>query len=185
MKATTIDSGARRRRIIVNTFIICYITLITLWLMPEKWKWREVVLPTIRPLILFTGLWQNFAVFSPNPRNINLHLDAIVHYEDGTSGVWHYPRMERLPLVERTFEERYRKYGHDHLNWDKERQLWPDFARFVARRMNKYAAKPQEIILKRYWALIPPPEQGLGKPAPEHTNTHLFFRYKVKPEDLQ
>lgn len=143
-------------------------------------------MPFLTPVVLYTGLWQNYAVFSPNPRNINVHLEAIVTYNDGSARVWYYPRMERLGLIDRTFKERYRKYGHDHLNWAADKKLWPDFARFVARQMNNVPnAQPIQVELKRFWQKIPPPEIGLGHPMPEHVNEFIFYTYPVLREDLQ
>lgn len=186
MKSRPAQGQSLPRRALINAFIVAYVVLLSLTLMPGSWAWRNAVLRMFNPIILYAGLWQNYSVFSPNVRDINLHIEAIVTYQDGTQIVWPFPRMERLPLFHRIYLERYRKFGHDHLNWDHERVLWPDFARFVARRMNDRGDnKPREIVLKRYWQRIPPPQVGLGRPAPEHINAYEFYRYNVRPEDLQ
>jgi hypothetical protein len=155
-----------------------------LWLLMPSPR-RDALLKPMEPAILYTGLWQAWTMFSPDPRSVNLDLDAIITYEDGSTETWIYPRADKYSLLERVPKERFRKYGYDHLNWDAEKELWPDFAGWVARTHNTAGKRPKQIKLERHFAYIPPPEEGLGKPAPPHSEHYLFFTYDVKPGDLK
>jgi hypothetical protein len=177
-------SWERMRIPVISTFLIFYIYGITLWLLLPSPR-RDAILKPVEPLITYTGLWQGWTMFSPDPRMVNLDLDAIITYSDGTTTVWQYPRVDKLAFFEKMLKERYRKFGYDHLNWAAEKILWPDFARWVARINNSGGPTPVKVQLERHWAHVPPPEKGIGNPLPPHANQYLFFTYEVKPEDLQ
>jgi len=167
----------------ISIFAAFYMLLIGLWLMPPSF-FRNTVLKPFVPLILFSGLWQTYTVFSP-PRIVNLDLQAIIFFNDGSQKNWSYPRMERLGLFDRAQKERFRKYGYDHLNSDADGMIRPDFARYLARLNDAPGHRPVSVLLIRHWIAIPPPENGLGKPLPEHSNQCQFFRYQIQPGDLQ
>lgn len=58
-----------------------------------------------------TGLWQFWDMFAPNPMRDDLWLDSVVQFQDGTEAVQPYPRMAELGLVDKYFQERFRKYA--------------------------------------------------------------------------
>lgn len=172
------------RKPIISAFILIYLMCVTLWLMAPSPR-RNALVDLYQPVMLWSGLWQSFDVFAPNPRDVNLDLEAHITYSDGSKSIWKYPRIDQMGLIERTIHERWRKFGLDHLNWEKEKNLWPDFARFVAYQENSANRHPVTIVLVRHWAYIPKPEKGLGQPPPPHNSEYEFFTYTVKPEDLR
>jgi len=171
------------RKPIISAFLVCYIFCIGIWLLPPS-AVRNKFLEPVAPLISYLGLWQSYAVFA-YPRKTNLDLQAVVFYKDGSTSTWQYPRVDQLGLFERSLKERYRKFGYEHLNVDKDAVLRPSFCRFVARLNNIGGRTPQTIILVRHWAPIPLPENSIGLPLPTHDRQTNFFSYQVQPGDLE
>lgn len=169
-------------RIIVSSLIALYIVAQALWMMPSS-RFRDLLFNPISPFLSYTGLWQIFAVFSPEPRYTNLYLSAVVTCADGSAQYFEYPRNDKMGIWERIRKERFRKFGLDNLYWDGHRVLWTDAARYVARQFRQRS--PVMVSLQRHWHYIPAPAQGLGKPLPQSFQTSTFFVYQVKPEDLQ
>lgn len=170
------------RRAIISLFILFYMTAVVLWILPWS-RTREALIKPFTDQIYFTGVWQGFAVFAPDPRKVNYRIYATIEFDDGTETVWHYPAMEKLGFFERFLKEHYRKFGNDCLNSTE--LLWPDFARYVARKHDGTNRHPRSVALTRTWADIPPIEKGLGKPLPEQKDKYRFFLYRVLPEDLK
>jgi hypothetical protein len=132
--------------------------------------------------MLWSGLFQNWDTFAPSPKSVNAYVEAAVIFKDGHTHTWKFPRMEQLKLTERYHEERYRKFM-EILQKDSYSALWPDVARHIA-RLNKNDTNPPEIVmLISYWSEIVPQANGSYHPGPERAR--IFFRYDVKPEDLQ
>lgn len=144
----------------------------------------------LKGYLVFMGLGQTYAVFAPSPRELNVHLGAVITYQDGTAKRWDYPRVNRLSQLERIPKERYRKFGCDNLAWPDfqpfSRLLLPDVAAYIARINNTNPGNPPVLVsIYRYSARIPKPEKGLGKPLPEHTDYKDLIQYKVTAEDLK
>ncbi|MBY0546576.1 MAG: hypothetical protein K2W95_04750 [Candidatus Obscuribacterales bacterium] len=178
------STNSKLPRAAVSCFIAAYATGIGLWLCPPS-LWRDNIVRHYEPLILWMGLWQDFAMFAPDPRKINLHIEALITYSDGSTVAYTFPRMEKLDLGTRILKERYRKYANDFLNWDKDKILWGDAARFVARSHFKPDKCPVTVELIRYWAEIPPPEIGVGKPLPPQDHKYSFFSKTFTADELQ
>lgn len=170
------------KKFLATVFVILYLSSIAMWLIPSTYS--NSVPRHIKNLCLFCGLWQNYAVFSP-PRKINLDLAAFIQFADGTQEIWEFPRMEKLDLWSRVQNERYRKYGYDHLNSDRDAELRPDFAKYLAREKYSTKRKPETILLVRHWAKIPPPQRGIREKLPPHSNTFMFFAYDVCESDFK
>lgn len=169
-------------RIFVSIGVCVYIFAATVWVLPSS-KLRDKLYAKVAPLMMYSGLWQNFAVFSPDPKFNNMYLSAVVTCADGSTHFFEYPRTDKMPVLDRVAKERFRKYGLDNLYWDGNSMLWADEARFVARQ---YADKaPVLVSLQRHWQDIPEPSAGLGKPLPDPYDVHTYFVHEVVPEDLK
>lgn len=177
-------SKLRVPRAVISAFVLFYVGCLWVWLQPNS-VWRDNVLTPVKPLIMFLGLWQNYQVFSPDPRLVNVFLDAEVTYADGTTSIWKYPRMEQFGPVEKMVKERYRKLGLDYLNWDVNKKLWPEFALYVARQDRlAHGGTPVKVKLRRHFARIPAPEVGLSSAArPEAEKMFVFFEYQVAAQE--
>lgn len=172
------------RRGAASTFILIYLIAVGLWLCPPV-LWRDKLVSLYEPAMLWLGLWQNFGMFAPDPRKINLHIEGKITYADGSSINYAFPRMDKLDLGTRIIKERYRKYTNDFLNWDKDKVLWPDAARFIAKQHFDERKCPMTVELVRYWAEIPPPEQGVGRALPPQSNRYVFFSKTFSAEELR
>ena len=175
-------SGDWRRRAI-SAFLAFQLVAIASWCLPinsllnDRWK------QAIGPYMRWSGLFQAWDMFAPDPVKLNSYVDAQVTFRDGTSRTWAFPRMDRLGLADRYFKERYRKFSTEYLRMDSFSALWPDAARYIARANFNRANPPVAVQLNRHWSEInPPTESGLGERGPWREFT--FFSYPVKPGDL-
>lgn len=172
---------SRVRKPIIWTFFIFYFAIMLLESL-APFKWRTAIHAPLQPFLSYSGLWQNFQVFSPGPRQKNLFLTAEIKFADGSTESWDYPRPEKMGFLEKIARERYRKYGHDHLFYDDESFLWPDFCRWLARQFTDKGKRPVTITLIRHWAEIPPPsEESLAEPLPPEDEyfRQRFYTYRL------
>lgn len=134
-----------------------------------------------RPYLVWSGLFQSWDMFSPSPKTINSFVDAVIVYQDGSSKVWSFPRMEQLSLTDRYLKERYRKFV-EVVKEDTMAPLWPDVARFLARRNNAPGDPVKTVQLVRHWSDIVALPGGSFGSTP--WRAYPFFLYTVKPGDL-
>jgi len=168
--------------IAINTFLIFHILAITCWCMPLSSPFIGVCRDALRPYFVWSGLFQSWDMFSPQPKATNSYMEALVLYKDGSTKIWSFPRMEQLTLTEKYSKERYRKFVETILD-NKNAALWPDVARYVARLPEIRAGQPQKVMLVAKWSDIVRQDDGTFTRAP--WDEHVFYSYDVKPEDLQ
>lgn len=175
-------------RILLNAIIIFHLTAIVSWSFPIDSPLRTKIVRRIKPYMLWTGLWQSWDMFAPNPLQINAHLEALVTFRDGTQRVWPFPRMEKLSYLERYTKERYRKWSSDYVRSDAYSSIWADTARYIARNHYNPLNPPSEVTLKRYWMEIPPPapssiHQSWSKEY-AHNHSYSFYTYRAREDDF-
>jgi len=175
------DCLALAKRVAINTFLSFHILAVACWCLPVTTPLTMVFRELLRPYFLWSGLFQSWDMFSPSPKSINSYVEAIVLYKDGNTRIWAFPRMERLSLTSRYFQERYRKFV-ENLNQDKYALLWPDTARFIARLNNQGPSPVKMVLLVRHWSNIVPRMDGTNTCEP--WDAHVFYGYMVRPEDL-
>ena len=126
-----------------------------------------------------TGFWQSWGMFSPNPANIDVWIDATVTFQDGTQARSPYPRMKTMPIWEKYFKERYRKFVE---NTHSVRHKWPPIAARIAYLSYSDPENPPvRVDLFRHWKeILPPPE-----PPPDEYSVYLFYKYTVDLEKLR
>jgi hypothetical protein len=172
--------GAKRAAI--NIFLIFHMVAISAWCIPSTsaliLRFRE----RIRPYMVWSGMFQSWDMFSPQPESANSYFEAIVIYKDGSSRLWPFPRMELLSLTRRYFKERYRKYEQNLQDRD-DAALWPDAARYVARLNTNPSNPAQKVMLVIRWSDVIPPTPDKSDHGP--WNVDVFYNYVVQPEDLQ
>jgi hypothetical protein len=175
-------------RIITNGFIVFHLIAFTSWSMPSNSPIRTELVRWITPYMHWTGLWQSWAMFAPDPIQINAYLEALITFRDGTHSTWTFPRMDKLGYFDRYIQERYRKWSSDYVRLDAYSFIWADTARYIARRHNHPMNPPVEIKLKRYWMEIPPPQTSstyqpwYKEYPPDHS--YIFFIYLPRQEDF-
>ncbi len=134
----------------------------------------------LAPYMYWSGLSQGWGMFAPEPLSVNSHLEAEITYRDGRASVWKFPMPQHFGYVQRYFKERDRKWATDYVRQDANAVLWPDAARYIARRNNDPKNPAVTVKLVRYWSQIAPPKSG----QPEPWNRYVFFTYTVMPGDL-
>lgn len=175
---------SRRARLAATAFVAFHLFAILLWAVPLDTALIVQCREAIKGYMLWTGLFQKWDMFAPDPSKLNNYVSATVHYRDGHTAEWTFPRMEQLGIVDKYFKERYRKYACDNLRLDTRSGLWPDAARYVARAMMSPGDPPVQVDLVRHWSEVPPPgPHGEAPPAP--WSQYTYFRYPVQPGDLR
>jgi hypothetical protein len=169
-------------RIAISAFLIFHILAIVCWCLPVNIPLIRAGRELVRPYFVWSGLFQSWDMFAPNPKAVNAYLEATIIYKDGTTGFWAFPRMELLSFTERYYRERYRKFEETLLD-SKYSGLWPDAARHIARLNNNRSDPPQTITLLVRWSNIVQRSDGTFDNLP--WDAYVFFTYAVKPEDLQ
>lgn len=129
---------------------------------------------------MFSGFWQYWDMFSPNPASIDFYGTAEITYKDGTKMPYTYPRMYELDNAHKYVSERYRKF-YERAHLEQYRWEWPIFAQRVA--LVNYTNPnnpPVEVSLTRHWLFIAPP----GKPQKTEYSSYKYFTYKVDQAKL-
>lgn len=174
----------RWKHVAISAFILFHLVAITCWSVPIN----SLLIPKCKQLIghymLWSGLFQGWDMFAPDPSKLNCYVVAEIKYRDGQTRLWKFPRMQELGYVERYFRERFRKFSTEYLRTDDHAAMWPEAARYVARVNSSASNPPVSVSLIRYWSEIGPQEPGkVYKPGLWYQYT--FFTYPVKPADLQ
>jgi hypothetical protein len=173
----------RTLRVVITAFVAFNLFAIISWCVPLDTPLVGVCRNIARPYLVWTGLFQKWDMFAPNPSKLNCYVGAQILFRDGHSTLWNFPRIENLGIVDKYFKERYRKYANDNLRLDVNQPVWPDAARYIARLHDSPANPPEFVNLVRYWSFVPPPTPN-GSYQPLPWNQYTFFRYRVAPGDL-
>jgi hypothetical protein len=168
--------------IAISAFLLFHIAAITCWCIPLNSPLIAVCRNVIRPYMLWSGLFQSWDMFAPQPKASNSYIESIVIYKDGRTQTWKFPRMEHLGLWERFQKERYRKFV-ENLQDDANRAFWPDTARYIARLNNDPSDPPQIVMLIRHWSDIAPRDEAAYHP--ESWHARIFYEYNVQAKDLK
>ena len=174
---------SRRTRVWLTAFIAFNLFAIVTWCMPLDTPLTQRFRSFVRPYLVYTGLFQKWDMFAPDPSKLNNFIGAMITYNNGDSKLWTFPRMENLGYVDKYFEERFRKYANDCLRLDDYSALWPDAARYIARVNNRTGNPPVGVQLIRYWSIVPPPGAN-GEETQPNWNQYAFYRYQIQPGDL-
>jgi hypothetical protein len=165
----------------INIFLLFHLFAILIWCWPSNSLPILVCRGLVRPYFLWTGLFQSWDMFSPSPKRTNNYLQAMLVYPDGETDYWEFPRMERLSLRKRYSKERYRKF-EENLTEDKFSDLWPDAARYIAREAAKGSKRPEMVMLIVNSSDLVQNADGSFTDLP--WQSHVFYRYRVEPEDF-
>lgn len=137
--------------------------------------------------LLFSGFWQYWDMFSPNPSNIDFYGTASITYQNGKTELYEFPRMYTMGIPQKYVSERYRKF-YERAHTEDDKWLWPTFAQRVALiNFTDPTNPPVKVTLTRHWLRIAPPP-GYGKPGEvQETEYHSYdyFKYDVDEARLQ
>jgi hypothetical protein len=165
----------------ISTFILFHLIAITCWVVPTNFWLAAGVRELVRPYMLWTGLFQSWDTFAPDPLAVNSFVKAVVVTRDRRIHVWAFPRMEELSFSERYRKERYRKFAEVILQ-EKNAAIWPDIAKHIARLFNSQTDPPEKVLLVQYQTDITPGADETHKPTPREL---AFYDDYVQPEDLK
>jgi len=120
---------------------------------------QEFISKPIQCYLFTTGFWQYWDMFAPNPSNIDFYGDAVIHYKDGSTSIYLYPRMFLLSIPEKYLKERYRKF-FERAHAEEYPYLWAPFALRVALLNYKDPKNPPiKVDLRRHWQYVADPGQ--------------------------
>lgn len=167
------------RRSAISAFILFHLFVITIVAVPLKAfsGVKELVMPYMR----WSGLYQSWDMFGPDPVKVNAYVKAVVISRDRHMQVWSFPRMEDLGLGERFRKERYRKFL-EVLPQPQYAPLWPDVASHLARSLNNATDPPHKILLIEFQSDIHP--EGDDSPDPA-ARPNVFYEDYLPPGALR
>jgi hypothetical protein len=175
-----------KRRKIIAAFIAIYILVVHgHWLCPAL-PWRGRIFNPIQYIADSIGLGgANLAVFAPEVGHVNIRLYVLVRDDNGRTITWIYPCIEQWSLVQRMFNDRFRKYSEVFRlsNQIHRRQIgmWIDLACFAARSCNFGSFHPSSVFVVRHTQAIKLPGRIQSSLPSED---EILFSYSLGPGDL-
>ena len=130
----------------------------TSWSMPDGFPLKNVIDARFRPFFQWSGLWQGWDMFAPQPRDEDIFVSAEIWYADGTSETRKLTRMIEMPYLERYRKERWRKFFNDNLRLDSSKVMWEPCAAWIARDAATNTGRVvARVELARHWrkSLLP------------------------------
>jgi hypothetical protein len=174
----TQPAGALRRGAI-SAFILFHLFVIMVVAVPLKAF--SGVKALVMPYMRWSGLYQSWDMFGPDPVKVNAYVKAVVISRDRHMQVWSFPKMEDLGLGERFRKERYRKFL-EVLPQPQFAPLWPDVASHIARSLNNPADPPDKVLLIEFQSDIHP--EGPDSPEPA-ARPNVFYEDYLPPGALR
>lgn len=167
------------RRMAVNVFILFHLVAVTCVALPVKLPVVSGVKELVAPYLRWTGLYQTWDMFAPDPVKVNAYVKSVVMTRDGHVRVWSFPRMEELGFAERYRKERYRKFM-EILPLPQNAPLWPDVARHIARQFPSRNDPPEKVILIQFVSEIDPHADQSHQPV---ARPNVFYDDYLSPGD--
>jgi hypothetical protein len=136
----------------------------------------------VNPYLWYTGLWQNFCVFVPDPKDYNIHMTANVFMKNGQAITYKFPNPADDNYLVRMSTERYRKWAHDNVNQPNYKVWWPDTCKWIARKyMRDPNNQPVKVeLIRNFQEIKPPGSKELFGPM----QSSGFYTYVLQPGDL-
>lgn len=180
-RTVTKSSDRSARHTIISAFILFHLIAITCWALPWNPAVVKDVKELIRPYMLWSGLFQSWDMFAPNPKPENAYVRAVVITSDRHIKVWNFPRMEELSFGQRYQKERYRKFTESILDQRNE-ALLPDAANHIARLFNNPLDPPDKVMLIQFQSDIKLWGDDTHEPTPK---PNIFYDEYVQAGDLR
>jgi hypothetical protein len=192
-------------RVALSLFIAFHWACVLAWLWPNPSALKSAFfslrlpsadsrpgLPVVSAYLFHTAQHQDWAMFAPNPLQINRYVAATVTLRDGRKVPYSFPRLCELGLLEGWIEKRYRKFQHRIA--DEPVQAYRiDLARFIARRIHDPANPPVRVELFDYQSPIPRHDRPNREAWTDYSSLLRdparfvpvpLVNYEVRPEDL-
>jgi hypothetical protein len=170
---------------LINAFIILNLAGMIFWSFAWECAPKSLVKFVSGPYMRFTGLWQGWNMFAPNPYAAVFSIKANVTFRDGTSADWSFPEMQGLGFCERYQKERFHKFAQDSFRPGQYLGLWKPTAAYIARQLNNPANPPVRVELIRRECPIAPPVVNEDLARLLQPRQETFYSHAIKPEDLR
>lgn len=147
---------------------------------------KEAVLKKLEPVAALTGLGQNWTMFSPAPRKMNFHTNALIQYQDGSLRLVELPRFEKMTPVEKFKHYKLRKLFNDVVVNEIGEKYRPSIARYLVYSHYSKENPVKKVSLDFNFDALKPPDQVLRKRAEKslHLNKSTIFVYSVGSREL-
>jgi hypothetical protein len=136
----------------ISLFIVCYFALAISWswanyllVLDPKNQLGKDIIARLFPIVGLLGLEQNWSLFSPNVRTHNIYNLVVITFENGLLRLFELPRMEKLSIVKKFEQERFRKLFNDNFATLNFTSIRPAFSRFLTRGFYKKSNPPIRI----------------------------------------
>ena len=167
------------RRGVISVFILFHLVAITCVALPWNLPITGSIKDLVRPYMRWTGLYQTWDMFGPDPEKVNSYVKSVIVTQDHHMRVWSFPRMEELSFGKRYEKERYRKFL-EVLPQTQFALLWPDVARHLARSLNGQADPSDKVMLIQFQSEIRPGVDDSHAPTPR---PNVFYDDYLQPGD--
>jgi hypothetical protein len=145
--------GSTAGRVLLSIFIGFVVLGIVVFDLPES-TLKSTASKATEPVINALGLNQNWNVFAPDPRRQSIFIEARVTMSDGSHRTWRpYVGGDLLGSYR---DYRWGKYA-ENVRLDRNRQLWPALAEWVARHEGGGRLRVRRVVLVRHWRNVQPP----------------------------
>jgi hypothetical protein len=155
------------------------------WSMPEGLFPPKPYVDTLTAgPMLALGLWQQWSMFAPDPRDQDICVEVACIDATGNRERRMLTDMVAMGYLERWQKERWRKFFNDHLRLDDEKHLWQPFAEYALRCLQDDGLDPVTVDLVRWWRPCAP-EIGPDQRADVRVtpwNGYTFHRWRVPPD---
>lgn len=170
-------------KVFISAFLFFNFLIMARIHLPKDSRIFTTVYGPIDKYLSFFTLYQNWNMYSPNPSKTNVYLTAKVHFDDGTSDFYEFPRVDRMNIIEKySGGERFRVMTES-IRVDKNQFLWKDASKFALRKLrSKHFTKiPMKVELYRHWNMTPSPEETFRPHLSKsrNFNSFNFYTYEV------
>jgi len=172
------------KRLAISAFLIFHLTIVFVWNLPYC-AIRNYALDFSIKYLYPLGLWQNWAMFAPDPIRNTLTLEAIAVDRNGVLYNFAFPRMTDFTLLEGVTKVRHSKFTTYFAN--DEFIAHREFgARHAIRQLNIPAESfPVEVELQFVVRDTPPAGTVPDPMAPTRTVPIQAYRFPTREETRQ
>jgi hypothetical protein len=167
------------RQVAISIFILFNLVAITCWVIPGNVPVLGGIKDLVRPYLAWSGLFQSWDTFAPNPKDDNSYIKTVVITQNHHLQVWTFPRMEQLSLAERYRKERYRKFI-EVVPDSRNAVIWPDIAKHLAWQFRSPTDPPDKVVLINFQSWIQP---GVDEAHTPNATPTIFYDDYVPAEN--
>src|SRR5580704_8352483 len=99
-------------KVVVSILLLWHLWAVAAWNLPQTsplFANQTADGSLVRNYMVASGFMQGWGMFAPDPYSLDLFVEARIHYSDGTTRLWEFPRMAHMSKWERYGKERWRK----------------------------------------------------------------------------